>query len=234
LRPVALFLSCVVPLLSPAAFALDAPVDVALVLAVDVSGSISDERFRLQMKGCAEALMNDQVLAALSSGPHKAAAVTLVEWAGPNEQQQTIPWTRIADESSARGLASQVAEAPRLFRGITAIGAAITYSAGILDREEFAEARRVIDVSGDGANNGGAAPGPARDAAVASGITINGLAILGDEPGLDRHYRSEVIGGKGAFVIVVENIDDFSWAVIRKLAAEIAEGRESAMEIHRQ
>jgi hypothetical protein len=197
-------------------------VDLALVLAVDVSGSITDERFRLQMRGYAEALVDPRVVDAIRSGPRQAIAITVVQWAGPTQQAQTIEWARVADITSAQRFAAAVAEAPRRFGGITSIAPAIDYAARLLQRPDFADARRVIDVSGDGASNGGPPPAPARDAAVALGVTINGLAILTEEPDLEAHYRNEVVGGQDAFVLAVEDLSSFPRAVIRKLVAEIA------------
>jgi hypothetical protein len=125
-------------------------------------------------------------------------------------------------EEDVDRFAAAVAEAPRRFGGITAIATAIDYAARLLERPEFADIRRVIDVSGDGASNGGPSPATARDAAVALGLTINGLAILTEEPDLEAHYRNEVIGGQDAFVLAVEDLASFPRAVMRKLVAEIA------------
>src|SRR5262249_34833217 len=119
---VALTLGCA------AARAEQRPVDLQLVLAVDASGSVAASRFELQRRGYAEAFAAPRILRAIRSGPHRAIAVTLFQWTGPLLQERIIDWTLIEDESSAQALAAEIGEAPRrLFRGGTAVGAAIDY-----------------------------------------------------------------------------------------------------------
>lgn len=205
----------------------DAPgVDLALVLAVDVSGSVNEPRFALQRDGYAAAFRDPQVLSAIHSGPNDAIAVTVVQWTGPALQVVAVPWTRIADAASAEAFAAAIARAPRaLFGGGTSISGAIDTGVALLFDSPFRAERRVIDVSGDGANNRGRPAAAARDDAVRAGIGINGLPILSLEPDLDRYYEANVIGGPGAFVVAARTYEAFADAVRRKLILEIAAAR---------
>jgi hypothetical protein len=212
-------------LFAAAARAAEMEVDLALVLAVDVSGSVSDADWALQKRGYAEAFRDPAIIGAVTGGPRGAIAVTLVEWSGPGQQEQVIPWTTIRDEKTALAFGGAVAEAPRRFSDSTAIGDAIEFCASLLADEDIAAARRVIDVSGDGPNNAGRPSEQARDAAVARGLTINGLPIVAEEPQVAAAYRDRVIGGPGAFLVVAEGIDSFADAIIKKLGLEIAAAR---------
>src|SRR5262249_36177493 len=160
-------------------------------------------------------------------------AVAVVEWASANSQRVVVPWTVIGSEEDAARISSILLSAPRSFDGLTAIGQAIDFSAGQFDGLPYATDRRVIDVSGDGVNNDGSAPTVARDAAVARGITINGLVIMEPqaanqarrEPRLDDFYRENVVGGPGAFVLAVEEFESFSYALVAKIVREVADER---------
>jgi Protein of unknown function (DUF1194) len=197
-------------------------VDLNLVLAVDASGSVNQLRFELQKQGYATAFANLKVLGAIRSGPHGSIAVSMFQWTGQTLQRTVIPWTRLSDEASVGRFASAIAAAPRdLFAGGTSISGAIDYSVAALGVCPFKAGRQVIDISGDGANNRGRPPSAARDVAVALGININGLPILEIEHDLEDHYRNEVIGGPGSFVIPAESFRDFSTAILRKLIREI-------------
>jgi hypothetical protein len=161
-----------------------------------------------------------------------------VEWSGVGAQKIVIDWTIIRDESSARDFSAQVIEAPRAFADRTSISGGIDFAMAQLARAPFQASRRTIDVSGDGTNNSGRDVTDARDEAVASGVTINGLVILSERPmswnadhtnppgGLDAYYRNNVIGGPGAFVMVAENFNSFGQAILNKLIAEIASVEE--------
>jgi len=198
-------------------------VDLQLVLAVDVSGSVNQVRFELQRDGYAAAFRNPRVAAAISSGPAQAIAVTMVQWTGPGLQIQVVPWTLIRDRRSAEDFAAAVDGTPRqLFSGGTSISGAIDYGLTLFAESGYRGSRRVIDVSGDGANNRGRPAHLARDAAVRAGIGINGLPILALEPDLDRYYYNNVIGGPGAFMIPAETYEAFAEAVLKKLIIEIA------------
>ena len=198
-------------------------VDLQLVLAVDASGSVNTARFELQKQGYVAAFRNPRVLAAIGAGPTQAIAVTMVQWTGPRLQIEVVKWMHIHDALSAEAVAAAIAAAPRqLFAGGTSISGIIDYAVKLFARTPLQGARRVIDISGDGRNNIGRPADVARDAAVAAGITINGLPILNIEPNLDDHYRDQVIGGDGAFLIAIDAYEQFGAAVVRKLITEIS------------
>jgi len=200
-----------------------AEIDLLLVLAVDASGSVSDDRFELQRQGYADAFRNPRLHNAIASGPTQSIAVTMFQWTGPRLQAPAVSWTRIGSAAEADAFAARIERAPRmLFGGGTSISGAIDHGLRLLSLSPFTAHRRVIDVSGDGANNRGRPAADARDDAVAEGVTINGLPILAMEWNLDTHYREEVIGGPGAFMVAVATFEEFGPAVLRKLVAEIA------------
>ena len=218
---------------SPAARAAD-DVDLLLVLSSDVSRSIDAQKFKLQRDGYAAAIVNPRVIQAIRSGALGRIAVSFVEWSGVGAQKIIIDWTIIRDEASARDFSAQVIEAPRSFADRTSISDGIDFAMRQLDRAPFQSSRHTIDISGDGTNNSGRDVADARDAALARGVTINGLVILSERPmswnadhtnppgGLDNYYRNNVVGGPGAFVMVAENFNSFGQAILNKLIAEIA------------
>ena len=206
------------------------PVDVALVLAVDVSRSIDPDEAVLQREGYRNAITDPRVIEAVRTGMMGGIAVAYVEWAGIEYQRLVLPWMRIASALDAQRWAEALAEAPRVSLSWTSISGAIEMSRRILADCPFEATRRVIDVSGDGVNNSGPPAELARDAAVAEGIIINGLPIINDRPTfgrmppvpLDTYYRESVIGGVGSFMEVAVDFDSFGTAVKRKLIREIA------------
>ncbi|GAA4254763.1 DUF1194 domain-containing protein [Azospirillum formosense] len=209
----------------------DTPVDLELVLAVDVSGSVDAEEGRLQREGYVAALTDPKVQAAIRGGPFGRIAVTYVEWAGDSFQRITVPWTLLSDHGSAEAFASSLAESPTLSAQWTSISAAIDFSVRLFNDNGFEGTRRVIDVSGDGINNRGRPVQWARDEAVAAGITINGLPILNDRPNpwggaaptnLDGYYEEHVIGGPGAFLVPAVSFEAFADAILSKLLLEIS------------
>ena len=199
-----------------------AEVDVALVLAVDSSGSISEERLAMQLRGYIDALRHPGFIEAVQGGRHGQIALTFIEWTDARRQDQVVPWTVIADAAGAHGFAQAIQDALRPLPGWTSISGAIDFSVGLLLSSGFMTQRRVIDISGDGSNNDGRPVTEARDAAVATGVTVNGLPIVEVEPGLEAYYRDNVIGGPGAFVVVARDTGSFGEAVLRKLLVEIA------------
>jgi hypothetical protein len=217
-------------LLAPTARAED--VDLELILAVDVSTSIDENEFALQRNGYAQAFLNPDVIAALRSGPHGRIAVAYIEWAAAESQKLVVPWTVLSDAESGQLFAEEILAAPRSFRGWTSISGAIDFAMATFGESPHAGTRRVIDVSGDGVNNSGRPAENARDDAVGKGVTINGIVIMNDipspmslwrtEPPLDDFYRENVMGGPGAFVIVVEDFTTFGQAIRNKLLREIA------------
>jgi hypothetical protein len=211
-------------------------VDVLLVLAVDVSLSISEARFELERRGYAEAFSDPRVLRAIAEGETGRIGVALFDWAGPGEQQVAVDWMVIASAQDAASFAARLAAAPRPFYGRTAIGSAIGFATELLARAPFQTDRRVIDISGDGTSNSGRAIAEARDAAVSAGITVNGIVILTDPDGmpaflkehtnpaggLAAYYRNVVIGGEGAFVMAAESFEAFGRSLVAKLVREIS------------
>jgi hypothetical protein len=206
------------------------PVDLVLVLAVDASGSVSQQRFELQKQGYAAAFRDPRVLNAIRSGATQSIAVTVFQWTGPRLHIQVVPWMLIRDEASSNAVAAAIEAAPRqLFGGGTSISGAIDYARLLLAQAPYEPARRVIDVSGDGSNNSGRPVTLARDEAVRAGIGINGLPILTVEPDLDRYYRDFVIGGPGAFMVPATSYETFAEAIIKKLINEIAANDPGAL-----
>jgi hypothetical protein len=199
-----------------------AAVDVALVLAVDSSGSISEQRLSMQIQGYLDAVRHPSFIEAVHGGRYGRIALTFMEWTDARRQEQVVGWTVIEDAAGAQAFARHIQDALRPLPGWTSISGAIDFSAALLLESHFLTTRRVIDISGDGANNDGRPVTEARDAAVAAGITINGLPILEVEPDLEAYYRENVIGGPDAFVVVARDTGSFGEAVLRKLLVEVA------------
>jgi len=207
-----------------------APVDLELVLAIDISRSVDDEEARLQREGYIAAFQDRRVIDAIQSGAVGAIAVAYVEWAGAGYQRTMIDWTLIKDSETAAAFTAKIAALPRVSAGWTSISGAIDYCSGLFGGGGFEGTRRVIDISGDGPNNNGRPARLARDDAIAHGIVINGLPILNDHPnfgrppevGLDAYYANEVVGGTGSFSIVAEDFNSFASAILSKLIREIA------------
>lgn len=207
------------------------PVDLELVLAVDVSRSIDQDEARLQREGYVRALTDDRVIQAIRSGLHGRIAICYVEWAAAHLQFTIIGWTLVKDAASADAFAGRLAEMPIQSHSRTSVSGAIDYSSGLFANNGFEGERLVIDISGDGRNNDGRPAHLARNEAVAKGITINGLPIINERPtfgfppdaNLDTYYENEVIGGPGAFVVVARSFEQFGEAILSKLIREIAE-----------
>ena len=207
------------------------PVDLELLLGVDVSGSIDEEEARLQRQGYIAAFRHPMIMDAIRSGFLGRIAVSYYEWAGFGHMKIIAGWTLIDGRESALSLADKLTEMPPETARRTAISDAIEFAIGYFDDNEFAGKRRVLDISGDGPNNWGRLVTGARDQAVAAGITINGLPIINDRLSpfgwptiseLDLYYRDCVIGGRGAFMVVANTFNDFAAAVLKKLVLEIA------------
>jgi Ca-activated chloride channel homolog len=194
---------------------------VALVLAVDVSASVSAGRYALQREGIARAFESPQLIQAITNVPGGIQALVL-EWSDPEKIAITVGWTRIANRASAAAFAALVRATKRSSSGLTAIGPALLAAAAAFDYLPEEASHKVIDISGDGMANFGVPPAGVRDQLVARGITINGLAILSEEPWLDEYYRRNVIGGPASFVAVAKDYDSFAEAMLRKLVQEVA------------
>lgn len=200
-------------------------VDLLLVLAIDVSRSISESDAALQRDGYRAAIIDPPVLAAIQGGPIGAIAVAYVEWAAYDRQELLIPWTRIATRTDAKAWGDTLAAKPW-----SSISGALRFSGQTLAAAPFEGTRRVIDVSGDGVNNNGPQAEHERDRLVADGIVINGLPIINEHPRFGRasgqnlvpYYTEAVVGGPGHFVIVAKDFATFADAVRRKLIQEIS------------
>ncbi len=209
------------------------PVDVELVIAVDVSYSMDPDEQALQREGYVLALTSKEFLQALRQGAHGKIAVTYFEWAGQSDQKILMPWRVIDGPESADAVAAEIARAPYRRASRTSISGALRFAKPLFDDSGYKGLRRVIDVSGDGANNAGPLVEITRDDVLAAGITINGLPIMLKRPytgtmdieNLDEYYEDCVIGGPGAFVIPIREREKFIEATRTKLVLEVA-GRQ--------
>ncbi len=217
-------------------------VDVALVLAGDASGSMTPYEHHIEREGMAEALRDPAVLEAIRLNAIGRIAVTYVEWAGPNEQWQLVPWTIVDNVKSADAFAAALTSAPLVGGHLTSLSAALLFASRLFRTSGVIADRAVIDISGDGPNNAGPSMELARDAVVAEGVTVNGLAIAGPTPPIveppqggryslysgyspatiSRYFKACVIGGAGAFVVPVSDAAEISNSMRRKLVLEIA------------
>jgi Protein of unknown function (DUF1194) len=208
------------------------PVDLELILLVDVSRSMDSDEQKMQRDGYVAAIQHPDVIEAIAHGLHGTIALTYVEWAGPQLQQTVVDWGLIDSPNAAKIFAEELARAPiQGLRG-TSIANALAYAASRFDHNDIEGMRRVVDVSGDGPNNMGLPIEATREQVLAQGIAINGLPVMIKRPGgfasinnLDVYYEDCVIGGPGAFLIVVRSADQFADAIRRKLTLEIA-GRQ--------
>jgi len=209
------------------------PVDVELVIAVDVSYSMDPDEQALQREGYVLALTSKEFLQALRQGPHGKIAVTYFEWAGQSDQKILMPWRLIDGPEAADAVGAELARAPYRRASRTSISGGLIFAKPLFNDSGYKGLRRVIDVSGDGANNAGPLIVPTRDDVLAAGITINGLPIMLKRPyvgmmdieNLDVYYEDCVIGGPGAFVIPIREREKFIEATRTKLVLEVA-GRQ--------
>ncbi len=198
-------------------------VDLALILALDCSASVTFEEFGLMAGGCAEGLRDPEVAAGLTGGPLGAALCAVLLWSGKGAHEVLVDWTRVGAIAEVEALADAVRDVPRIVRaGATAIGEALLACETLLQMLPAGATRRVIDMVGDGASNDGLLPGPIRDRLALSGITINGLCVLHEEADLLDSYRRNVIGGPGAFALQCQDFTGFAAAMRQKLTREIA------------
>jgi hypothetical protein len=192
--------------------------ELAMVLAVDGSASVTYEEFGLIAGGMAAALRDPTV----AEGLIGAAELALLLWSGAGQQDVITGWTRILTAGDLGRFADEVDNMPRTVRaGATAIGEALLASLTLLAKVPAVPKRNIVNVIGDGRSNDGIAPGPIRDRMAAADITINGLCILHEEPDLLASYTEEVIGGPGAFAVTCRDYADFTEAMRQKLTREI-------------
>ena len=205
-------------------------VDVELVIAVDVSYSMDPDEQALQREGYVQALTSKEFLHALHDGANGKIAIAYFEWAGQYDQKILMPWRLIEGPESADAVAAELAAAPYRRASRTSISGGLTFAKPLFDNSGYHGLRRVIDVSGDGANNAGALIVPTRDDVLAAGITINGLPIMlkrpnpgtMDIPNLDVYYEDCVVGGPGSFVIPIRERAQFIEVTREKLVQEVA------------
>ena len=215
-------------------------VDVELILAVDVSLSMSPGELAIQRDGYAAALTSEQVINAIRDGVHGRIAITYVEWAGVTVQNVVVPWTIVSSLEEAQAFAEKLTLHPSNSARRTSISGALTFAGDMFAESPHRGMKRVVDISGDGPNNQGGLVVPARDALVEQGITINGLPLMTtggfssvyDLADLDLYYENCVIGGPGAFMIPVNDWAQFPEAVRRKLVLELAGGPGPALPAH--
>jgi hypothetical protein len=206
------------------------PVDIELVLAVDVSYSMDPDEQALQREGYLQAITSREFLQAVREGTNGRIAITYFEWAGASDQKIVLPWRLIDGPEAADAVAAEIARAPYRRASRTSISGALMFARPLFENSGYRGLRRVIDVSGDGANNNGPPVAIVRDEVVASGITINGLPIMLKRPSfanidienLDNYYEDCVIGGPGAFVVPIRDREKFKEATRTKLVLEIA------------
>ncbi len=197
-------------------------VDLELILAVDCSYSVDTAEFDLQKIGLAEAFRHPAIVAALRAGKYGAIRVAMVEWSGTDSQVVVVPWTTVHDAASAAALATRIESTPRLTQeGATSISSMIEFGLALFAANRSADTRRVIDISADGRNNMGARITVMRAVAAATGVTVNGLAILNEVPTLDFYFQKYVIAGSDAFVIRADDYSYYALAILRKLLREI-------------
>ncbi len=209
----------------------ETPVDVELVLAVDVSASIDGGEINLQRAGYVAALTDPRAISAMLSGPLGRVAVTYVEWS--ETARVTVPWSVIESAADARRFALAVQAFPIPKGGLTNIVNALDFSALLFEDNDIEGTRRVIDLSADGRDSKGNEPvvAAARDRALSRGIVINGLVINpqqeqseveGVKYDLEGYFHEVIIGGPGAFTVVTETPEDFPRAIVNKLVLEVS------------
>jgi hypothetical protein len=215
---------------APAAPSAATQVDLKLILATDVSRSINNEEARIQREGVAEAFANPDVIKAIETGALGRIAVAMIDWSSPQYDRVVLDWTIVKDKASAMALSEKIRTIPRTRGQRTSISGALELGSLLLESsdKDIVATRRVIDVSGDGPNNDGNALKEVHDKTVANGIIVNGLPIMDENangyyPDLDKYYAGCVVGGRGAFVVVVKSFADFGAAMRHKLVLEISQ-----------
>lgn len=198
-------------------------VDLQLLLAIDCSYSVDAGEYDLQRQGIAAALLDPKIQEAVTHGPLGAVAIAVMQWSSELSQVLAVPWTKVDGPGSATRLAARVSATPRLTRdGGTSISAAIAFGLNAFTQAPYRAFRRIIDISGDGRSNNGPDLAPIREAAIATGVTINGLAILHEDLTLDYYFRGRVIGGQGAFVEIANDYSAYREAIRKKMLREIS------------
>jgi len=232
MRPLACLLSLLLVAALPAQAQDRKEIDLALALAIDISGSIDPEEAQLQRQGYVEAFRDPVIVRAILGGPNGRIAVTYYEWSDSWMQKLLIDWTLLDSEASIAAFAQRLADTPISIARRTSISGAIRYAIPLFGRSPYQPTRKVLDISGDGSNNDGALVTDMRYEALKERIAINGLPIMNDRPNpfgfpnetdLDQYYLHCVIGGPRSFVEVARSFEDFPRAVRKKLLQEVAD-----------
>ena len=207
-------------------------VDIEMVLAVDISSRVDPEEYALQMNGLAAAFRNAEVIAAIESLEGGGIALNVVQWSGTWAQASVVEWTRVYDAGSAVSFAERIQSAERAFPGgATSLSGAIHYGLTELQSNNFDGSQMVIDIMGDGRGNDGPLPTSVRDRALSMGVTINGVAIINEQPFVDSYYEENVIGGLDSFVLEAEDYEDFERAILEKLLRELRQRSPSGQNV---
>jgi len=194
----------------------------ALMLALDVSSSVSDDEYQLQQKGLANALLSDDVIWAILDNRDGNVALAIYEWSGRYQQSVVLDWTVLDSRDDVIRAAERVANSKRSFsRFPTSMGFSLGYGAGLFAQAPLCD-RHVIDVSGDGINNDGFGPQTAYRHFPFKDVTVNGLVIAGSDPDVEWYYENEVLKGRHAFLEVAQGFADFERTMARKLFREIS------------
>ena len=215
-------LAALIALIAAPAFAQSPQCDIELVLALDVSRSVSTEEYNLQKWGLADAFRHPEVQEAVQFLPGGVMATVMI-WGDARQQKQTTPWTELKTPGDLTAFAAEIDETRRAFGfTLTGLGAAMVYADRLTETNPKRCRRRVIDISGDGVWNNGPRPSEVWATEISPDVTINGLVILGATPNPLPHYQNEVIGGPMAFVETANDFDDYPRAILRKLLRELA------------
>ena len=197
-------------------------VDVAILIALDVSASVDASEFDLMREGLAAAISSPEVANAVVNGKRGAIAVSVVQWSGFTEQEMKLDWARLSSNTELVDFANRIRKMSRRYKdGATDIGGALNFSRKKVLTSPFQATRSVIDLAGDGPNNVNFSPTIERDLAIKDGITINGLAVIGEVSMLEEYFIRFIIGGPDAFVEKTADFDGFMRAMERKLIREI-------------
>jgi len=222
---------------APAAPSGPIEVDVKLVLATDVSKSISDEEAAIERAGTSDVFLDPEVVKAIQSGPRGRIAVAMLDWSTTRMDRVVLDWTIVSDKASAAALAAKIRNIPRTPGERTSISGALQRSMLMLDSSDgvIKADKKVIDVSGDGPNNDGISLQHVHDTTKNNGINVNGLPVMDENSDgyyedLDKYYAACVVAGKGAFLVVVKSYRDFGTAMRRKLVIEISQNETQIKE----
>lgn len=203
-------------------------VGMLLVLAIDSSASVTPGRWQVQLNGYVQAFKSPEVIEAIRLYGDEGIGVAVFAFGETGQQKVFAEWFRVYDAASALALSAFLSSAERPFKGGTSVAKAVSFGTDFFSIAPFKSERRVLDISGDGKNTD-PSPTPVmlskmRERALAQGITINGLPILGNEADIEEYYQKYVAGGVGSFCITVKNPDDeveFGRAIIQKMTREI-------------